>query len=226
MLMLNLSYDLRRTEQVLRTCSPRPTVLNARMLRGKTIGLVGMGRIARGVVQRLQGWDVDIVAYSPHTMPEKVPVGVQMIGLTDLLKISDIVSLHTTLTRETEHLIGAEQLGIMKPSAFLINTARGNCVDEVALFNALQRRAIAGAALDTFSIEPLPANSPLRNLDNVILTPHMAGHTQELFSSFAPACVGNVEAILAGEVPDLVCNPEGVPGWRKHLQSIASSYLS
>ncbi|MNV76865.1 Glyoxylate/hydroxypyruvate reductase B [compost metagenome] len=104
----------------------------------------------------------------------------------------------------------------MKPDAWLINTARGSLVDERALTAALSRRSIGGAALDTFEVEPLPADSPLRGLDNVILTPHLLGHTQEMFQSLQRAAVANVGDALAGHVPQLCVNPDVVPRWRAH----------
>jgi len=220
MLMLNLAYDLRGTEELLRTCAPRPPVLRARMLKGKTIGLIGLGRIARGVIQRLQGWSVDIVACSPGTQASRIPGGVRLVDLDELLAISDIVSVHATLTDQSRNLIGPAELRKMKRNAYLINTARGGCVDEQAVYEALRSRIIAGAALDTFAVEPLPVDSPLRELDNAILTPHMVGHTQELFASFAPACVENVEGILDGVVPAFVCNPSVEPAWRGRLREL------
>ena len=207
MLFLNLCYDLKRSTRLLRDNAPRPPVLSAQMLRGKTIGLIGLGRVARGVAQRLQGWDVNIVACNPGTPADQVPRGVRLVCMEELLACSDLVSVHTTLNSSTVHLIGAPELAQMKPGAFLVNTARGGCVDERAVHEALAQGRIAGAALDAFEVEPLPINSPLRQLDNAILTPHMVGHTQELFRSFAPACIDNVLCILAGEVPRYVCHP-------------------
>lgn len=206
MLMLNLFYDLDRSRQLLHENAPRPRTLTARMLRGKTIGLIGFGRIARGVVQRLQGWGVNIVVCKPGLAANGVPPGVRLVDMAQLLAASDVVSVHTTLNSSSRHLIGAPELAQMKPGAYLINTARGGCVDERAVYEALARGQIAGAALDAFDVEPLPVDSPLRRLDNAILTPHMVGHTQELFASFAPACVENVCNILDGRMPRYACN--------------------
>jgi D-3-phosphoglycerate dehydrogenase len=217
MLMLNLFYNLHGTQDLLRRDAPRPAMPRARMLQGKTIGLVGFGRIARAVAERLRGWNVEILACGPRLDPAHPPEGVRPVPLDQLLRDSDLVSLHTTLTPGSRHLIGAAQLRRMKRDAFLINTARGACVDEAAVHAALRDGVIAGAALDAFEVEPLPTESPLRQLGNVILTPHMAGHTQELHASFAPACVRNVEAILAGELPPHACNAEAAPAWRDRL---------
>lgn len=220
MLMLNLSYGLRRTETLLRENLPRPPSMWAGMMRSKTVGLIGFGRIGRGVAERLSGWGVHIVAYDPGLPAHAVPAGVTMCELDELLAQSDFVSVHTTLTPGSKHLIGAPQLKLMKRSAFLINTARGACVDEEATAEALACGDIAGAALDAFNVEPLPPDSPLRSLDSAILTPHMVGHTQELFASFAPACVKNVEAILAGALPPLACNPAVADAWKQRLQEL------
>jgi phosphoglycerate dehydrogenase-like enzyme len=223
MLILNLLYDLRGTERVLRDNAPRPAQLSARMLKGKTLGLIGLGRIARGVVARLAGWGVDIVCHKPGLAPGALPTGVRPVALEELLRSSDVVSVHTTLTASTTGLVGAKELALMKPTAFLINTARGLCVDEDAVHAALARGAIAGAALDAFRVEPLPPDSALRALPNAILTPHMVGHTRELFASFAPACVANVEAILAGRLPPFTCNTAAEAAWRTRLSRLSES---
>jgi D-3-phosphoglycerate dehydrogenase len=187
------------------------------MLRGKTVGLVGLGRIARGVVQRLAGWDVQVVACDPYVAQAAAPAGVRMVALDELLRESDVVSVHTTLTPETRHLIGARELSLMKPTAFFINTARGGMVDEAALYEALAAGRLAGAALDAFELEPLPLDSPLRSLPNVILTPHMIGHTREIFDAIPPAAIENVERLMRGEPPLYWRNPEVEPRWRERL---------
>ncbi|WP_459694390.1 NAD(P)-dependent oxidoreductase, partial [Achromobacter xylosoxidans] len=125
-----------------------------------TVGLVGFGRIARAVADRLRGWNVEILASSPRLDPAQVPAGVRAVALDTLLRASDIVSLHTTLTPGSRHLIGPAELRRMKPGAFLLNTARGACVDEAAVHQALRDGLIAGAALDAFEVEPLPPDSP------------------------------------------------------------------
>lgn len=216
MLMLALMYRLHASEQALRRSLTAPAQLQAQMLRGKTIGLVGPGRIASAVIERLQGWGVDILVsgrpqgQGPQAMAQQVP-------LPELLARSDIVSIHATLTPETRHLIGAAELACMKPSAFLVNTARGGIVDEEALYQALAQGRIAGAALDTFEVEPLPAGSPLRALEHLILTPHSVGHTRETLASVPLALMENVERILRGELPLYCRNPQAEPAWRQRL---------
>jgi D-3-phosphoglycerate dehydrogenase len=117
-------------------------------------------------------------------------------------------------------MIDAEQLALMKPSAYLVNTGRGAVIDEAALVAALRARRIMGAALDTFEAEPLPGDSPLRALDNVILTPHCVGHTVEGFAELGPAMVENIERILAGELPLYCKNPEAEAAWRERLRRL------
>jgi len=117
-------------------------------------------------------------------------------------------------------MLGERELALMKPSAYLVNTSRGEAIDEGALYRALKEKRIAGAALDSFTVEPLPDDSPLRGLDNVILTPHMVGHTQDVFASFPPAAVENITRILSGEPPLYCKNPEIIPAWRRRLARI------
>ena len=118
-----------------------------------------------------------------------------------------------SLNAETRGLISAEKLRLMKPTAILVNTARGAIVDEAALADALKRKAIAGAAIDCFAVEPLPAESPLRGLPNVILTPHMIGHTVEAHHSLEVATRENLARVLAGQPPRYVVNPAVLPAW-------------
>ena len=125
MLIAALLLDLHDKERLLRTNAPRPAQLKARMVRGKAIGLIGMGRSARGVVERLAGWDVNLLAHDPYVPPEQVPAGVTMVDLPTLLRRSDVVSVHVTLTAETRHLLGEPELRQMRPDAYLVNTARG-----------------------------------------------------------------------------------------------------
>jgi len=222
MLMLALLYDLHGTEGVLRENRPRPTQVKARMLMNKTIGLVGFGRIARGVAHRLQAWNVLILVCDPYVQPDSLPAGVESVSLEDLLRRSDLVSMHATLTAESRHVINDKTLALMKPTAFFINTSRGGTVDEAALYRCLKARKIAGAALDAFELEPLPADHVLRELDNVILTPHMIGHTQEIFDAIPEATMTNIDRILAGHAPLYFLNPEVEPRWAERLSRLGS----
>jgi phosphoglycerate dehydrogenase-like enzyme len=220
MLIAALLLDLPGKANLLRTNAPRPPQMKARMVRGKTIGLIGMGRTARGVAERLAGWDVRLQAHDPYVSQEAAPAGVTMVELPTLLRTSDVVSLHMTLTSETRHLLGAAELRLMQPYAYLINTARGGALDEPALYQVLQDGAIAGAAIDVFEAEPLALESPLRTLDNVILTPHMVGHSRELMAAIPPTAAENVLRVLRGEPPLYVKNPEVIPAWRQRLAAL------
>ncbi|TMH51834.1 MAG: dehydrogenase [Betaproteobacteria bacterium] len=226
MLILMLMYQPRETEAVLRDRRRRPRSTPkdvwARMLRGRTVGLVGLGRIARGVVERLSGFGVSLVACDPFVGRDQAPEGVKMTDLDTLLRSSDIVAMLVSITPESRGMLGERELALMKPSAYLVNTSRGEAIDEAALYRALKEKRIAGAALDSFAVEPLPDDSPLRQLDNVILTPHMVGHTQDAFVSFPPAAVENITRILRGEPPLYCKNPEVIPAWQRRLANLGT----
>ena len=226
MLILMLMYQPRETEAVLRDRRRRPRSTPkdvwARMLRGRTVGLVGLGRIARGVVERLSGFGVNLVACDPFVGRDQAPEGVKMTDLDTLLRSSDIVAMLVSITPESRGMLGERELALMKPSAYLVNTSRGEAIDEAALYRALREKRIAGAALDSFAVEPLPDDSPLRQLDNVILTPHMVGHTQDAFVSFPPAAVENITRILRGEPPLYCKNPEVIPAWQRRLANLGT----
>ncbi len=216
----------RETEAALRDRRrrPRPTPKDAwaRMLRGRTVGLVGLGRIARGVVERLSGFGVNLVACDPFVGADQAPQGVKMTDLDTLLRSSDIVAVLVSITPESRGMLGERELALMKPSAYLVNTSRGEAIDEAALYRALKEKRIAGAALDSFAVEPLPDDSPLRQLDNVILTPHRVGHTQDAFASFPPAAVENITRILRGEPPLYCKNPGVIPAWKRRLANLGT----
>jgi len=224
MLILMLMYNPGASQDVLRGRRPRPRPTSddawARMLLGRTVGLVGLGRIARGVVERLAGFGAKLVAFDPFIEPESAPAGVRMTDLDTLLGLSDVVAVLVSITPEARGIIGERELALMKPTAYLVNTSRGEAIDEASLFRALKQRRIAGAALDSFAVEPLPEDSPLRKLDNVILTPHMVGHTQDVFASFPRAAVENITRILRGEPPLYCKNPEVLPAWKRRLASL------
>src|SRR5207237_551437 len=149
-------------------------------LRGKTIGVVGMGRIGGHVGQLARAFGMQVVGHDPYLAPERAAeLQVKLLPLDQLLRQADVVTLHVAYTEQTHHLINAERLALMKPTAVLVNTARGELVDEAALADAVRAKRIAGAAIDVFAVEPLPADSPLRQLPGVILTPHLAASTAE-----------------------------------------------
>ncbi len=179
---------------------------------GKTVGIVGTGMIGKQVAQRVRGFDCPILGYDVvQDAAFAEASGLRYVPLETLLRASDFVTVHLPLLAPTHHLIGAEQLALMRPSAFLVNTARGPLVDEQALSAALARRTIAGAALDVFEAEPLTADSPLRALDNVILTPHNAGGTQEATERSGEMAADSIVRVLQGQRPRACVNPEVLP---------------
>lgn len=188
--------------------------------RGITIGLIGLGRIGSRIADLMRPWKARILACDPYVPASKFSEhGVERVDLTTLLRESDVVSLHVVLTRETRHMISAAQLAQMKPTAILINTSRGYCVDEAALVDALQKEKIAGAALDVFEEEPLALESPLRKLgDKVLLSPHMV--SANVGSGIKPGIRWATESVLSalrGEVPDNVYNKEVIERWESRF---------
>lgn len=177
-----------------------------RRLAGQRLGLIGLGNIGRAMATKARGLGLDSVAFDPYLTQEHAIVdGVPLVSLHELLATSDFVSIHCPLNRSTRHLIGERELALMKPTAFLINCARGAIVDQLALITALARHQIAGAGLDVVDPEPLPIDDPLRHLDNVLLTPHTAHWSIEAGIECRRTAVENVVTALHGQVPpDLV----------------------
>ena len=176
---------------------------------GKVLGLVGGGgRIGRAVAKRAHGFSMEVLYWGPRRKPERdeKDFGITYVPLDELLARSDFVSLHPPLNEQTWHMIGDRELALMKPSAFLINTARGPIVDEAALIRALARKRIAGAGLDVFEHEPKVAMA-LRKMSNVVLTPHMGSAVASLREVMANIVVDNVVAILDGKPPPNCVNP-------------------
>jgi D-3-phosphoglycerate dehydrogenase len=186
-------------------------------LFGKTVGIVGLGRIGTHVARRLAGWDVRLVAADPYVAPDKAAaLGVTLADLPALLAEADIVTLHATLTDETRGLIGEKELRRMKPTALLLNTARGELVDEAAVARAVEERWIAGAAVDAFAQEPMPPDHPYRGVDpeRLILTPHNIGHSEAGRRANLALALEQILAVGCGEPPAHVINPEAIATWR------------
>jgi len=173
---------------------------------GQTLGIVGLGEIGRSLAGKARALGMEVIAYDPYVKEGAEPPPERLVALDDLLRQSDYVSLNLPLTQETFHLIGERELALMKPTSVLINTARGPVVDEAALVAALREGRIAGAGLDVFEVEPLPASSPLLELDNVIVTPHTAGISEQSARKVRTE-VGKAAAdLLAGRWPRYVAN--------------------
>lgn len=168
-------------------------------LNGKTLGIAGLGKLGERFARMGQALEMDIVAWSQNLTAERcAEVGARLVDKDTLFRESDFISIHLVLSDRTRGLIGAEELSLMKPSAYLINTSRGPIVEEAALIDVLQRKAIAGAGIDVYDVEPLPADHPIRSLDNAILTGHTAYVIKELYEMVYGECVEDIAAWKAG----------------------------
>jgi D-3-phosphoglycerate dehydrogenase len=178
-------------------------------LDGKTLGVVGLGTIGKEVAKRAKAFGMRLLAFDlVQDPPFAEGQGIAYVSLEDLLRQSDFVSIHCFLNAATRHLINAERLALMKPTAFLVNTARGGIVDTEALYQALRAKRIAGAGLDVFEGEPLRADSPLRALENVYLSPHCAGSTADARERSGTMAAENLVRALRGERPEGIVNQE------------------
>jgi phosphoglycerate dehydrogenase-like enzyme len=213
LLILAALYDLHGSEAVLRQNLARPVQMTARMLRDKKVGMIGFGQIARAMAARLIGWNVKIFACA-RRVHDDAPGNVTWVAIDELLASCDVVCVLASLNQETRGLLNADRLRLHKHGAILVNTARGGIIDEAALLEITRQRPDLRLALDTFIVEPLPPDSPLRDLPNAILTPHMVGHTQESVAAIPGTAVENVRRVLSGEPPLYICNPEVMVRWR------------
>src|SRR6266571_2578428 len=188
---------------------------------GKTLGILGCGRIGRAVARRATGFNMRLIAHDVQPSPEAERLGVKFVPLEELLAQSDFLSLHAALTPQNRGLIGEARLRMMRKSAYLINTARGALVDENALARALQEGWIAGAALDAFAVEPLPADHVLRKAPNVLLSPHLASFARETGERVSVAAAKAIVDWMGGRRPQFVVAPEvfDSPSLRAKLKS-------
>jgi phosphoglycerate dehydrogenase-like enzyme len=211
MLILNGMYNLKASEENLRTNAPRPATPPGRMLQGKTIGLLGYGKIAQAIVEKLQPWGVEIKAFvrRPNiTAPNVLPA-----SLEEVLSTSDVLVVLLALNGDTKNLLDEEKLRLVKKDAVFINVSRGGIVDELALSRMVSEGHFRNVALDVFATEPLPADSPLRNIPRTTLTPHMVGHTHETISQFPVSAIQSIRNVVNGKPPMYVRNPDVLPGW-------------
>jgi phosphoglycerate dehydrogenase-like enzyme len=178
-------------------------------LAGKTLGIVGLGRIGTRMAAFGKFLEMRVLAWGPTLDDERAAAaGARRAPLDELLRESDVVSVHLRLSERTRGIIGAEQLSLMKPSAYFVNTARGALVDEEALVAVLQENRIAGAALDVYQVEPLPAGHPFRSCENVVLSPHTGFVTWEAYHLFFRQAVEAIDAYLGGKLPARALNPQ------------------
>lgn len=176
-------------------------------LRGRNLGLIAFGHIAQAVAKKAAPFGLRVSTYDPYIQPSDfVDSPVEFLGLEELLKKSDIISIHTPLTKQTFHLISEPQLRMMKPTAFLVNTARGPVVDKVALTKALQEGWIAGAGLDVLEQEPPDPQDPILKLKNVVLTPHYASYTEEAYLEVREKAADQIVQVLSGKIPNFLVN--------------------
>jgi phosphoglycerate dehydrogenase-like enzyme len=169
-------------------------------LKGKTLGLIGLGHIGSLVAKVGKAFDMNIIAWSQNMTAERAKAcDARLVDKETLFRESDVVSVHLVLSDRSRGLVGAEELELMKSSAFLVNISRGPIVDEKALIDALERKAIAGAALDTFDVEPLPLSHPLFKTPNTLICPHLGYVTEEGYRAFYSGVIENVRAFLSGE---------------------------
>ncbi|MDG4898567.1 NAD(P)-dependent oxidoreductase [Mesorhizobium sp. WSM4976] len=216
-LIAALMHRLPQKMSVLQAGLWREPIVLGRMLRGKVIGFVGFGRIGQATAALLVPWGARILFSDPFVQESSGGGKATAVALDRLLRESDVISLHTALSADTFGLIGQRQLGLMKRDAVLVNTSRGNLIDEGALVAALESGSLAGAALDVFAEEPLSIDHPLRRLPNVILTPHDIGHTEELMAALGRTLIENLEAVLGGGPPLHLFNHDVLRLWSQRF---------
>lgn len=222
-LMLVALKRVKQADSKVRGGGWRGDDLLATLIRGKTISLLGFGRIGSEIAKRLQGWEVTILAYDPYVPSEAfVHYGVKRCErLDELLGQADILSINAVLTDETRHLIGEDALRRLKKTTYLVNTARGEIIHEKALIRALKEGWIAGAALDVMENEPPDPSNELLRLENVILTPHMSSLVPGINDMLTRTAMENALAALKGEVPKYIKNPEVTDVWLSRFGTVS-----
>ena len=207
MLLLALLYRLQDTEKLLRTNADGDP-LKRHILKGRTVGIIGWGGITREVIKRLAAWGCHFIVYS-RSANDPVP-GVTFVPLDDLLARSDAILVLTSLNPTTRHMLGREQFAKVRPGTLLVNTARGAIIDEEALVEVLKSGQLGAAAIDVFAKEPCPPDHPLRDLPNVILTPHAIGHNEEAKEAGPGLTAGILKTLAEGGLPDSCKNRDAV----------------
>ena len=230
--MIGLSHNLLIKDRLLRTgrWNERSNHMGSE-LRDRTLGVIGFGGIAKKTIELLRGFGMrQPIAFDPFVSAEEAAKwGVRLASLDDLLRQADFVSIHCPLTDKTRGLLGARELGLMKPAAYLLNTARGGIVDEEALYAALKERRIAGAALDCFEVEPVTSPHRFGELDNVLLAPHSIAWTDEMFRDIGRAACQVMADLSLGNRPRGVLNPAVFDQptfqskWKRHQTRCADS---
>ncbi len=178
-------------------------------LKGRVLGLIGFGKIAKATARKAKAFDLNIITYDPYiSRDDAEEKGAKLVDLDELLRSSDYISVHVPLTKETKHLLGEDEFKMMKKSTFFVNTSRGPVVDEKALYKALKEGWIAGAGLDVVEKEPIEPENSLLKLDNVIFTPHVSSGTKEAFIKLRTIVAQEAVRVLSGKLPVSLVNPE------------------
>src|SRR5829696_1319542 len=198
-LMLELSRRIGYEDRQMKAGVPWQTTAGTGLL-GRTLGIIGLGKLGGRVARIAQAMEMHVIAWSQNLTAERCKeLGVMLATKQELLRQSDFVTLHVQLSPRTEGLIGSADLALMKPTAYLINTSRGQCVDEDALIDALRGKKIAGAGIDVYNVEPLSLDHPFRKLENAVTTPHLGYATMDNYQFFYPRIVANIRAWLDGK---------------------------
>ena len=209
-LILAAARDFARAERNMRAGRWHENLRGGTILEGKRLGILGLGKLGGRVAGYAKAFGMEVVAWSQNLTPERAAqAGAALLSKEELLATSDFVTIHLVLSERTRGLLGAADLARMKPGAILVNTSRGPIVDERAMLEALKSGRLAHAALDVYDREPLPADHPLRTMENVTLIPHLGYVSEDVYASFYRDCVENVEAWLAGK-PVRVVNPQAL----------------
>jgi len=196
-------------------------------LVGRTLGQLGIGNIGAEVFRLARPFEMHFIAHDPYADPKVAQeLGVRLVGLEELFREADVLSVSCPLNEETHHIVNAERLALMKPTAYLINTSRGPVIDEKALTRVLQEGGIAGAGLDVFEQEPSPADNPIYKLDNVLCTPHALCWTDQCFAGIGAADVKAVFDVMHGRVPTGIVNRKIVerPAWQDKLKRYKAAF--
>ncbi len=208
-LLFGIQRNIHTADRSIRNGDWDRSAFHGRELHETTLGLMGFGSIARKTATLAEGLGLDVIVYDPHRVHLRDGV-IRFSDLVELCSRADAVSLHVPLTDETRGAISTDELAALGPDGVLINTARGGVVDESALVSALESNTIGGAALDTFSSEPLDQSNPLCGLDNVLMTPHLGGATIEALERMSRVAAENVRTVFAGNLPDSTVNKNGL----------------
>lgn len=222
-LMLALARNIPQAHMMLKQGEWKRSKFMGMEVYGKTLGVIGFGRIGREVAKRAQGLGMEVIAYDPYISEESAErIGVQLVDLPTLLQKADIITIHTPLTKETKHLLGEEELKKMKKGAKIINTARGGIVDEIALAKAIEEGIIGGAAIDVFEQEPPPPDHPLLKLEQVIVTPHLGASTVEAQEYVAVDVAEQIVNFFKGIPPS---SPVNLPVLPPEVLSLVQPYI-